>query len=66
MFQKNFWVIKILDKKENRVIFNPKGLTRGGVRPQGCFLLVYFGLMGVVLVVTGRKQSQLLVLGTGV
>ena len=66
MFQKKFWVKKILDKKENRVIFNPKGLTRGGVRPQGCFLLVYFGLMGVVLVVTGRKQSQLLVLGTGV
>ena len=54
-------------KKENRVIFSSNGLTRGGgVRPQGCFLLVYFGLMGVVLVVTGRKQSQLLVLGTGV
>ena len=50
-------------------ILGPKGLTRGGgVRPQGCFLLVYFGLVGVVLVVTGRKQSQLLVLGlaTGV
>ena len=37
LFQKNFWVKKILDKKENRVIFNPKGLTRGGGKTSRMF-----------------------------
>ena len=34
------------------------------LKPLGCFLLVYFGvvvLVVVILVVTGEKQSQLLV-----
>ena len=38
------------------------------LRPLGCFLLVYFGgvLVVVVVIMTGQKQSQLLVLGPGV
>ena len=38
---------------------------RVNMRSLGCFLLVYFGGAIVVLLVTGGKQSQLLVLGLG-
>ena len=35
------------------------------LRLLGCFLLVYFGGVVLLVVVTGGKQSQLLVLGLG-
>ena len=54
-------MILILTKKKKRV----SGFV-SSLRPLGCYLLVHFGGVLVVVIVTGQKQSQLLVLGNGV